>query len=100
MNSLPQTTDTQIATAVLLLFLIAEGPLLAAPKKVSFSQAQTTIEAYDFIEIVAQVDGPDAANPFLDASLTGSFGTGVGGRTQVEGFCDSLDWALLLQRQR
>jgi hypothetical protein len=78
---------------VLLAILVLKAPLLtAAPRKVSFSQASDSVEAYDFVEVVAQVDGPDAVNPFLDATLTGSFGSaGAGAPTPVEGFCDSAD---------
>ena len=65
--------------------------LKAAPKDVSFSQPQGSVEAYDFVEVTVNVSGPDAANPFLDAALTGSFTKSGGSRTEVEGFCDSQD---------
>ncbi len=49
------------------------------------------MEAYDFVEVTVNVSGPDAANPFLDATLNGAFTKSGGSRTEVEGFCDSQD---------
>src|SRR5689334_13714209 len=58
----------------------------------TFSQSSDTVEAYDFVEITAQVEKPDAQNPFLDVSFTGSFAKGgVTDRRNAEGFCDSAD---------
>src|SRR5207249_9139797 len=52
-------------------------------------------EVYDFIELAATVEAPDAGNPFLDAALEGSFGkAGEARRLEVEGFCDSPDGAV------
>src|SRR6266487_271100 len=63
-----------------------------AAGNVSFSQPVETVEAYDFIEVIARVDKPDARNPFLDATVTGSFSKADGSdRKTVEGFCDSTD---------
>ena len=64
----------------------------ASPKAISFSQSSESVEAYDYIELVAHVRGPDASNPFMDATLVGSFSkTDDSKRTQVDGFCDSAD---------
>jgi Protein of unknown function (DUF4038)/Domain of unknown function (DUF5060) len=64
----------------------------ADPQGVEFSQPAASVEAYDYVELVATVERPDAANPFMDASLSGSFQTRDGGKTwNVEGFCDSAD---------
>src|SRR5262245_56588707 len=64
----------------------------AAARTVSFSQPAQTVEAYDFVEVIANVDKPDAKNPFLEASFTGSFSKADGGdRKNIEGFCDSAD---------
>ncbi|HMD61634.1 MAG TPA: DUF5060 domain-containing protein [Opitutaceae bacterium] len=66
--------------------------LAAGPVKVTFSRPSVEVEAYDYVEIAVQVDCPDAANPFTDASLTGTFGRADGtGRRELEGFCDSAD---------
>ena len=75
------------------LWILALAPaLLGAPGKVSFSQSGASVEAYDFVEVTANVDRPDASNPFTDATLGGSFGKAGGTeRTTVEGFCDSAD---------
>ena len=57
-----------IARAVGLIFAALATSLSAAPKKVSFSQPQPAVEAYDYLEVVAQIEGADAANPFTDAT--------------------------------
>jgi len=60
--------------------------------QVSFSQPVETVEAYDYVEVIARVDKPDVRNPFLDATVTGSFSKADGtDRKSVEGFCDSTD---------
>ena len=75
-----------------LLSLALTTSMAWAASNVSFSQATNTVEAYDFIEVTARVDEPDARNPFLDATLTGSFAKADGSeRKTVEGFCDSPD---------
>ena len=66
--------------------------LLAAPFEVSFSQATPTVEAYDYLEVAANVPSPVAPNPFTNPMLTGSFGrTGFSEHRTVDGFCDSPD---------
>src|SRR5262249_3050470 len=65
--------------------------LQAAPQAVTFVQSAQTVDAYDFVEITLQVARPDAANPFTDVSVTGSFGKRSAGRLPVDGFCDSPD---------
>jgi hypothetical protein len=56
--------------------------LHAAPQAISFSQSSDGPEVYDYVEVMAQLQAPDAVNPFLEGTLTGS-----------------LDWALLLRRK-
>jgi hypothetical protein len=64
----------------------------ASPRNVSFARPAETVEAYDFIEITANVSGADARNPFTDATLTGWFEAAGGNeRWTVEGFCDAED---------
>src|SRR5437868_13465448 len=72
--------------------LALASSLLAAPQKVSFSQAAQSVPAFDYLELAVQVDKPDAPTPFVDASVHGIFSS-VGGsvRTEVDGFCDSAD---------
>src|SRR5260221_439311 len=77
----------------LLLAALALTPSMAfGASAVSFSQLIESVEAYDFVEVVARVDKPDARNPFLDASLSGFFAKADGSdRRSVDGFCDSAD---------
>ena len=71
--------------------LLVSGPAWAA-RDVAFQLATPTVEAYDIAEVTVNVAGPDATNPFTDATLSGSFGRkGEAARTTVEGFCDSPD---------
>jgi hypothetical protein len=74
--------------------LVAISPVVAAaaPANVTFSSPDRQVDRYDYIEITATVQAPDAHNPFADASLTGVFETTDGTRRhQVGGFCDSTD---------
>ncbi len=74
-------------------------PIQGAPRGVSFLQSTPSVEAYDFVEVVVRVEGPDVHNPFTDVTLTGSFWkTGAGKRLKVEGFCDSADGSVFLIR--
>lgn len=70
--------------------------LMAVPRDVTFSRPAAAVDAYDFVEIAATVDSPDARNPFVDASFTGEFATAGGSRRwPVEGFCDAMDGRVL-----
>jgi len=77
------------------IFLIAVGlpmALAGAPSGVSFSQAASRVETYDFVEVIATIAKPDAGNPFTAAALSGSLmKAGSGERMAVDGFCDSPD---------
>jgi hypothetical protein len=69
--------------------------LTAAAPEVRFSQSATSVEAYDFVEITANVLGFGAGNPFTDATLAGSFTKkGAAGGGLVDGFCDAADGSL------
>jgi hypothetical protein len=62
------------------------------PGTIAFAQSTGDLEAYDFVEITAEVAPPRAANPFTDATLRGTFEVAGGGRRwDVEGFCDAED---------
>jgi Protein of unknown function (DUF4038)/Domain of unknown function (DUF5060) len=80
-----------------ILFIFATALLLSSchkisPAFVSFSQSAPTIQAYDFLEISANVSFPHASNPFTDAEFNGWFESADHSkRWQVEGFCDSAD---------
>jgi uncharacterized protein DUF5060 len=81
-----------MARNILWLTAVLAPVLTGAPCEVSFSQPAASVEAYDFVEVTVNVAGPDARNPFIDATLTGAFGkAGGSAKTQVEGFCDSAD---------
>jgi hypothetical protein len=80
-----------LVTAAVYPFAIA----LAAPSDVTFAQASSSADTYDFVEVTLNVKNPDARNPFTDVSVSGSFEmTATGRHWQVEGFCDSPDGAV------
>jgi hypothetical protein len=84
----------QFALKCVFATVLAVSPLsaIASPADVSFSSPQPQVDRYGFVEITASIQSPDAANPFEDASLSGTFETSDGAhRRQVEGFCDSTD---------
>jgi len=65
------------AEKALLFASVAVLPVVAyaAPSAISFAQSAPSTDAYDFIEVTVNVSAPDAANPFSDALVTGSFET-------------------------
>src|SRR6185437_4248552 len=68
--------------------------------KVSFSEPESQVEAYEFVEITATVSSPDVIDPFTDAALEGSFGSTDGKRKwKVTGFCDSSDGSVFRIRK-
>ena len=82
------------AIALLVVAVGAGGAFLwrhRPPGAVAFSQSTNELEAYDYVEITAQVSGHHSANPFTGASLEGVFEGSGGQRWNVEGFCDSDD---------
>jgi uncharacterized protein DUF4038/uncharacterized protein DUF5060 len=76
---------------VLFGLVLATGYLDAAPQEVTFSQSAQQVDAYDLVEVTANIAVPDVANAFTDATLSGSFENSSGRKWQVEGFCDSPD---------
>jgi hypothetical protein len=77
---------------VVRLSLVLTASTACAASDVSFSQPVQTVEAYEFVEVTAQVNKPDARNPFLDATFSGTFSKADGSDGKiVEGFCDSSD---------
>ena len=62
------------------------------PLRVTFTQPAQQVEAYDFVEVTANVERPDAPNPFTGVTLRGTFARAGGNEQQeVAGFCDSAD---------
>ena len=81
-----------LSVTCLVLALVQPGTLWGVPRDVSSSQSALSVEAYDFVEVTLNVSGPDAKNPFTDASVEGEFGkVGDSAQTPVDGFCDSPD---------
>jgi hypothetical protein len=78
-----------VVGAVAYLFLPAGLP----PGDVRFSQSATDLDAYDFMEVSANVPGRRARNPFTDASLAGTFEQG-GQKWGVDGFSDAEDGSI------
>jgi hypothetical protein len=82
-------------TARALIFLLTAcilwpGCRTGKPLYTTFSQSASAVEAYDFVEVTANVSLPHAPNPFTDASFKGWFENADGSkRWPVEGFCDS-----------
>jgi hypothetical protein len=67
----------------------------AVPPAVDFSQSTRSLEAFDFVEVTAQVSAPHPSNPFTDGYIHGTFKTAAGDKQwNVEGFCDSEDGSL------
>jgi len=89
-----------VVAAVRLVIILAAVVVCAAcwkgsPLNVAFAQSANRLEAYDFVEVTANVPWPHARNPFTDSSFTGWFGTADGReKWQVEGFCDSEDGSI------
>ena len=90
------TSSIRCAGLVILLgVVLSTGCGRVSPLEVSFSQSSQTAEAYDFVEVTANVSWPHARNPFTDATLNGWFGLVDGNRRwQVGGFCDSEEGSL------
>jgi uncharacterized protein DUF4038/uncharacterized protein DUF5060 len=71
--------------------LALSSPCFAAAEDASFSQSAEKVEVYDYIEIAARIPGATMTNPFLEATLSGSFSKTGETAKEVEGFCDSAD---------
>ena len=83
-----------IAALAAIAVLLLRGSILP-PRSVSFSQSTHNLEAFDFIEVSAQVSAPHTRNPFTDAAFRGTFVRTVGNRRwQIEGFCDAEDGSM------
>lgn len=62
------------------------------PRSVGFAQSAKELDAYDFVELTAQVSSPRPRNPFTDAALTATFETVTGDKQwRIDGFCDAED---------
>jgi Protein of unknown function (DUF4038)/Domain of unknown function (DUF5060) len=78
-----------LVLVLLVLILVVVG---VPPWRVSFSQSAKDLDAYDFVEVIAQVSAPHAMNPFTGAEIRGTFESQADHRKwQVDGFCDEED---------
>jgi hypothetical protein len=77
--------------AILFIALATATAVCAAPAGVGFAPSADSVDCYDFIEIAVNVDHPDAANPFTDASVQGHFARVGEKPLKVDAFCDCAD---------
>lgn len=93
MSPWSRTTSRLLLVSVLVaITALLLGRIIPPFGRVLFSVSASEIEAYDLVEITAQIPSPHAFNPFTGATIRGTFQlTGSGQRWQVEGFCDSDD---------
>src|SRR5438105_3189343 len=84
-----------LSPSFLLVCCILAFSASAAPKRISFLESAHQVEVFDYVEITAKVEGPDAPNPFLDVAFTGSFSkSGTPNPIEVVGFCDASDGSI------
>jgi hypothetical protein len=84
---LPQFFPAVLAVALL------SGSAAAAPL-VSHTQNTSEVDPFDFVEVVLNVNGMAAGNPFTDVQVKGSFQLGNEQPVAADGFCDSPDGSL------
>lgn len=77
--------------AIALVLSVASSVLYGAPAGVRFVPSSDNVDCYDFVEVVANVEKPDAGNPFTDVVVEGQFAAAGGQTIHVDGFCDSAD---------
>ncbi len=77
----------------LFLVMLCLHPCWSAPK-VSLEPVGAEVDVNAFVEVTVQVSGTEAKNPFVDASVTGSFQLEGAASTAVSGFCDSTAGAV------
>jgi uncharacterized protein DUF4038/uncharacterized protein DUF5060 len=66
---------------------------------VSFSRTAETVEVYDYVEVTVRLDKFEGRNPFLEATVSGTFSKNDGAEQKmVEGFCDAADGSLFRLR--
>jgi len=71
--------------------LVLPFTTLGAERRVEFTTPATSVACYDFAEVVVNVAPPQAANPFTDVAVEGTFGRQGEKPLAVDGFCDSSD---------
>jgi len=86
----------RLAAAVLAAGLAAcsGGPPGSGAEDVTFVPSAEEVEAYDFLEVEVRVKSPAVKNPFIEASVRGTFRPAGGEPVAVDGFADSADGSL------
>ncbi len=59
--------------------------------RITFSQSESTIAAYDFVEVTLTIVPPPAGNPFTDIQVVGQFQREGNPPVRVDGFCHAAD---------
>ena len=59
--------------------------------QIQFLQNREQVACYEYVEVTAVLDTIPQGNPFTDLNFSGTFGSGEGTISKVEGFCDSPD---------
>lgn len=98
MNTHPRPIPSQAllqirAAIVVFLAAWAVGSASASPQ-LTFTPSSARVACSDFIEIAIKAKGSQAANPFTDVSVTGTFGLEGATPLKVDGFCDAADGSL------
>jgi Protein of unknown function (DUF4038)/Domain of unknown function (DUF5060) len=79
-------------TMLAILFAIPASLSAQNAAGITFTQSTSSVGAFDFVEVTANVKSPALSNPFTDAALSGDFEqAGSADRVAVNGFCDSAD---------
>lgn len=70
-------------------------PLVAhAEPNLTFTPSATQVACYDFLEVAIGVTGSQAANPFTEVAVTGTFAAPGADPLKVDGFCDAADGSM------
>jgi hypothetical protein len=62
-----------------------------AEPRVEFKPSANSVECYEFVEVTLNVTDSQAANPFTDVTVEGTFAPKGAKPSAVDGFCDSPD---------
>jgi hypothetical protein len=90
-----QPKRVRIVLLVLTLVLLFLALVGFPARSVSFLQSTRDLDAYDFVEITAQVAAPHAMNPFTGGEIRGTFESqSTHEHWQVDGFCDAGNYCL------
>jgi hypothetical protein len=74
--------------------LLMSTAAASARPEIKFVDPEGALEVFDFAEIEIHVNNPNIENPFVDASVQGTFQRVGEDPVQVDGFCDAADGSL------